>query len=150
MKAGLLILLTITLVSSCKKDQTKNSSVYTQLTKTWWTLYLSPPGTIGTINSGYGLYHVPANIGAYSISGHSILFENSNIKYSPERPLELYSWELQNNLTEIKVNKSAPGINNNEIWVIREISDTLLDLQIRDASESASTQNFWGLKYRRR
>ena len=142
---GLLLLLVC-----CSKDKVSKSGTYQQLTKSPWTFFIVKPGD-PLPNPSYSIYHIPPNIGFYTISSHYMTFNiNNNINFFPERTGLTYSWELQHNLTDMKVDKYVLGGNSyHEIWAIKEISDTLLDIRVRDISEPETTEYYWGYKYRR-
>ena len=142
------------LIVACNKDKVSTSQTYQQLTRSPWTFYLNKPGSpIGFPLSfpSYSVYHVPPNTGFTGLSRYSMSFNtNSSINFTPERTGVSYSWELQQNLTDIKIHKTDQGGNSYyDIWAIKEISDTLLDIRVRDISEPETTDNYWGYKYRR-
>ena len=151
MRLSLLFIISLPLLLSCKKDDSKRTEVYNQLTRAGWTFYLtSIVSSPGSTTHTSGLYHVPANVGASTLSRHTMYFGNDFITFYPERNDITYSWELENNLSDILVNKSAPGMNSyREIWAIKQLNDTLLDIRVRNVSDPEATENYWGFKYRR-
>lgn len=136
---------------SCSKENVSKSDTIKQLTKSPWRFYISRPGDPLIVpTSSYSIYHVPPNVGYFRFIGHQMTFSKDNyINYFPERTHQKYRWKLQGR-HDLKVDTYFEGGNTiHEIWSIKEISDTLLDIRVRDIAEPESSEFYWGFKYRR-